>query len=81
MRDYSHDVHIQRVTHRALTVTMARPHVRGAPERNVLSPRSSKEIVMNTSKVIELGKVSEETKGLGSGIESVGHPLQHGGAG
>jgi len=36
---------------------------------------------MNTSKVIELGKVSEETKGFGSGIESVGNPLQHGGAG
>lgn len=36
---------------------------------------------MNTSKVIELGKASEETKGFGSGIESVAHPVQHGGAG
>jgi len=45
------------------------------------SPSALKEIVMNTSKVIELGKVSEETKGFGSGIESVGNPLQHGGAG
>jgi hypothetical protein len=36
---------------------------------------------MNTSKVIELGKVSEETKGLGSGIESVANPFHHGGAG
>jgi hypothetical protein len=42
------------------------------------SPRSSKEIVMNTSKVIELGKVSEETKGLGFGIEIVGDPFRHG---
>ncbi len=39
------------------------------------SPRSSKEIVMNTSKVIELGKVSEETKGLGIHYESVGNPV------
>jgi hypothetical protein len=28
----------------------------------------SKEIVMNTEKVIELGKVSEETKGVDPGI-------------
>ena len=33
----------------------------------------SKEIVMNTEKVIELGKVSEETKGTGPGtIEGPG---------
>jgi hypothetical protein len=80
MRDYSHDVHIQRVTHRALTAAAARPHVRGAPERNV-THQSLKEIVMNTSKVIELGKVSEETKGIASGFESVSHPVRQGGAG
>jgi hypothetical protein len=45
------------------------------------SPGSSKEIVMNTSKVIELGKVSEETKGAGHGIESVFNPARQGGAG
>ena len=27
---------------------------------------------MNTSKVIELGKVSEETKGMGFGLEGAG---------
>jgi hypothetical protein len=36
---------------------------------------------MNTSKVIELGKVSEETKGIASGFESVSHPVRQGGAG
>ena len=36
---------------------------------------------MNTSKVIELGKVSEETKGAGHGIESVFNPARQGGAG
>jgi hypothetical protein len=36
---------------------------------------------MNTSKVIELGKVSEETKGQGHGIESVVNPVRQGGAG
>jgi len=45
------------------------------------SPRSSKEIVMNTSKVIELGKVSEETKGIHSGFETVNSPVRQGGAG
>jgi hypothetical protein len=74
MRDYSHDVHIQRVTHRALTAAAARPHVRGAPEHNVRLIKTMKEIVMNTSKVIELGKVSEETKGLGIHVESVTNP-------
>ncbi len=33
---------------------------------------------MNTSKVIELGKVSEETKGVGPGFESIESPLRHG---
>ena len=36
---------------------------------------------MNTSKVIELGRVSEETKGQGQGIESVVSPVRHGFAG
>jgi hypothetical protein len=34
----------------------------------------SKEIVMNTEKVIELGKVSEETKGGGLNMESIDSP-------
>jgi hypothetical protein len=81
MCDYSGDLRIQRVTHRALTAATARPHVRGAPERNVRLIKIMKEIVMNTSKVIELGKVSEETKGAGHGIESVFNPARQGGAG
>jgi len=37
---------------------------------------SSKEIVMNTEKVIELGKVSEETKGVPGGtLESLAEPF------
>jgi hypothetical protein len=35
---------------------------------------------MNTSKVIELGKVSEETKGVGIHFESLENPV-HGFAG
>jgi hypothetical protein len=36
----------------------------------------SKEIVMNTEKVIELGKVSEETKGHGFSMESIDSPIK-----
>jgi hypothetical protein len=35
---------------------------------------SQKEIVMNTDKVIELGKVSEETKGVVGILESLVEP-------
>jgi hypothetical protein len=30
---------------------------------------------MDTSKVIELGKISEETKGVGIGAENLGQPF------
>jgi hypothetical protein len=35
-----------------------------------------KEIVMDTSKVIELGSVSEETKGGGNSVESLTNPAR-----
>jgi hypothetical protein len=41
---------------------------------------SSKEIVMNTDKVIELGKVSEETKGSVDTLESLETPHKGPGA-
>ena len=40
-----------------------------AKSRGQIKLALSKEIVMNTEKVIELGKVSEETKGVSSGTE------------
>jgi hypothetical protein len=36
---------------------------------------SSEDIVMNTDKVIELGKVSEETQGVGFSSESIERPF------
>jgi hypothetical protein len=41
---------------------------------------SSKEIVMNTDKVIELGKVSEETQGVIGSFESLEAPHKGEGA-
>jgi hypothetical protein len=60
-----------------LTYGESESHVRAASGEHTVEFTSTrfKEIVMNTSKVIELGKVSEETKGVGIGAELPGQPF------
>jgi hypothetical protein len=66
----------KKVNHGALTIAARTVQVRGAFAKSSVPIKSArlKEIVMDTSKVIELGNVSEETKGVSSGVENFIHP-------
>jgi hypothetical protein len=66
----------KKVTHGALTIAARAVQVRGAFAISNVPIKSArlKEIVMDTSKVIELGSVSEETKGNGTHVESLINP-------
>jgi hypothetical protein len=61
----------------ALATRAPRLGVAFAKSRGRTKLASSKEIVMNTEKVIELGKVSEETKG-GIPVDVEGQDTTHG---
>jgi hypothetical protein len=62
-------------THEALTVQGTSAHVEAAPGRNhSIHITQLEEMTMNTDKVIELGKVSEETKGLKGDAENPQEP-------
>ena len=68
--------HDKKGTTGALTEKESGAHVEAAPEQSEsIHITRLKEIVMNTDKVIELGKVSEETKGGIGAAESLEFPL------
>jgi hypothetical protein len=66
----------RKVKHRALTIAARTVQVRGAFAKSSVQIKSTRlnEIVMDTSKVIELGSVSEETKGVNAHVESLINP-------
>jgi hypothetical protein len=67
----------KKVTHGTLTIAAQPVQVISAfaKSNDPIKSRRLKEIAMNTDKVIELGAVSEETKGVIGEAESLIHPF------